>query len=109
MRDRQPRAEVAVAPRAQHRLLGDKQSPFVAEQTEHATHRVGSAARQGARGVDAAHAYIPIAAAAESVSRQRRSSAPAAQVECVPLEIRSGSFILHTGPSATRRASNTRQ
>ena len=53
--------------------------------------------------------YSPIAAAAESVSCQRRSSDPGAQVECVPLEIRSGRVSLHTGPSETLAASKTRQ
>ena len=51
----------------------------------------------------------PIAAAALSAVCQRRRSAPGAQVEWVPLETRSGSLSLQTGPSATRAASKTRQ
>ena len=39
----------------------------------------------------------------------RRISAPGAHVEWVPLEIRSGSRSLHTGPSETRAASRTTQ
>ena len=67
--------------------------------TEHAADGVGLGPRH----------YRPIAAAAESASCHRRSSDPVAQVEWVPLETRSGSASLHTGPSATRAASNTRQ
>lgn len=53
--------------------------------------------------------YSPIAAAALSAVCQRRSSAPGAHVEWVPLEIRSGRRSWQTGPSATRAASKTRQ
>src|SRR5690349_5712771 len=51
----------------------------------------------------------PIASAAESAVSQRRNWAPGAHVEWVPLEMRSGSWSLHTGPSPTRAASKTRQ
>jgi len=53
--------------------------------------------------------YRPIAAAGCSAVCQRRSSAPGAHVEWVPLEMRSGSRNWQTGPSATRAASKTRQ
>ena len=52
--------------------------------------------------------YNPTAAAALSVVRQRDSVSPGAQVEWVPLETRSGNRIRAMGPSAIRRASNTR-
>ncbi|MFI5430171.1 hypothetical protein [Aeromicrobium sp. UC242_57] len=47
--------------------------------------------------------------AGSSAFDQSLRSEPAAQVEWVPLEIRSGSFKVQTGPAEMSAASNTRQ
>src|SRR5271169_101259 len=53
--------------------------------------------------------HSPIAPAAASAVSQRCNSAPETHVEWVPLEMRSGSGNLHTGPSAIRAASKIAQ
>ncbi len=73
---------------------------------EPAVHRSSSSSSRGL-GRHRPVGQRPTAWAAVSAVCHRRRSAPGAQVEWVPLEMRSGSRSRQTGPSATRAASKT--